>query len=87
MAQPADAAYDCAIRHTQKGFADARCVSASPGGDLYRIRWGCFNYLNGSFRQQVGNVASVNAGTSSSIPNCHWYENAHGSRYVETIFS
>lgn len=85
--QAAFAAYDCTIGHTQQGWAEARCFNTSPGGDKYRIVWGCFNYITGSFRTQYGNVARVSTGNSSTIPNCHWYENAHGSRYVETLWS
>lgn len=85
--QAAFAAYDCTVGHTQKGFAEARCFNTSPGGDKYRIVWGCFSDWTGNFRVQYGNKASVAAGNSSTIPNCHWYERAHGSRYVETLWS
>ena len=85
--QAAFAAYDCTVGHTQQGFAEARCFNTSPGGDKYRIVWGCSHIVTAAFRNQYGNVASVAAGNSSTIPNCHWYEKAWGSRYVETLWS
>ncbi len=84
--QPALAAYDCITGHTAQGSAWAECAQTSPGGDKFRIRWGCINNLTGAFRQQLGNTASVSAGTRSSIPNCGWFEAPHGSRWVETLW-
>lgn len=85
--QPAFAAHTCTIGNSAQGAAEAFCADTSPGGDKYRVRWGCFNNFTGAFRVQLGNTASVALGNKSKIPNCNWYERAHGSLWVETLWS
>ena len=85
--QAAFAAYDCQVNHTVRGYAKAQCFKTSPGGDRYRIVWGCFNWWTGTYRAQYGNVARVSVeGSSSTIPACRWNEEPHGSRWVETLW-